>query len=82
MEISAEQIGVTITSDDCLEDCPRGIVTRFLGETEAIEGLAEESTDFWKQGLSDGVRKLIETACCELLHAAHLHGGIGGADGD
>ena len=61
VEISAQQIGVTITSDDCLEDCSRGIVTRFLGETEAIEGLAEESTNFWRQGLSEGVRKLIET---------------------
>ena len=61
LEISAQKIGVTVVSEDCLGGCPDGVVTRFLGETEAIEGLAEESPDFWKAGLSDGVRKLIET---------------------
>ncbi len=61
LEISAQKIGVTVVSDDCLDNCPNGIVTRFFGETDAIEGLAEESPEFWKAGLSDGVRKLIET---------------------
>jgi hypothetical protein len=37
------------------------VVTRFLGESDAIEGLPEETPDFWKAGLSDGVRRLIET---------------------
>jgi hypothetical protein len=61
LEISPQKIGVTVIADDCLDDCPNGVVTRFFGETEAIDGLPEETPDFWKSGLSDGVRKLIET---------------------
>ncbi len=37
------------------------MVTRFLGETEAIDGLPEDSPGFWKDGLVMGVRRLVET---------------------
>ena len=39
----------------------RARLTRFLGETEAIDGLPEETTGFWKEGLVNGVRRLVET---------------------
>src|SRR5215813_4683019 len=55
------QIGVAIIPDDCFEDCKDTVATRMLGETDAIEGLPEETPDFWKAGLSDGVRRLVET---------------------
>ncbi len=57
----ARGIGVTVIPDDCLDDCKGEIVTRFLGETEAIEGLPEDTPGFWKDGLAAGVRRLVET---------------------
>ena len=36
-------IGVIVIPDDCLEDCQGKVVTRFLGETDAIEGLPEDT---------------------------------------
>lgn len=54
-------IGVIVSTDDCAAGCKGKYVTRFLGETDAIDGLPEETKDFWKQGLAAGVRKLIET---------------------
>lgn len=53
-------IGVTVIPDDCLGDCKGEVVTRFLGETEAIDGLPEETPDFWHGGLIAGTRRLIE----------------------
>lgn len=61
LQYNPGQIGVVVIPDDCLDDCKGAIVTRFLGESDAIEGLPEETPDFWKAGLSDGVRKLVET---------------------
>jgi hypothetical protein len=55
------QIGVSVIPDDCLNNCEGAVVTRFLGESDAIDGLPEETPDFWKDGLSAGVRRLIET---------------------
>ena len=57
----ARGIGVTVSPDDCLDNCHGDVVTRFLGETEAIEGLPEDRPTFWKDGLAAGVRRLIET---------------------
>lgn len=57
----ARGIGVTVIPDDCLADCEGEVVTRFLGETDAIDGLPEDTPDFWKGGLAAGVRRLIET---------------------
>jgi len=57
----ARGIGVTVIPDDCFADCQGDVVTRFLGETEAIEGLPEDTPGFWKGGLASGVRRLIET---------------------
>jgi hypothetical protein len=57
----ARGIGVTVIPDDCLADCEGEVVTRFLGETDAIDGLPEDTPDFWKDGLPAGVRRLIET---------------------
>jgi hypothetical protein len=57
----ARGIGVVVIPDDCLDDCNGDVVTRFMGETEAIEGLPEETSGFWKDGLAVGVRRLIET---------------------
>jgi len=54
-------IGVTVIPDDCLADCKGEVVTRFLGETDAIEGLPEDNPGFWKDGLVAGVRRLLET---------------------
>ena len=59
--ISPQQIGVSVIPDDCLDDCRDQIATRFVGETDAIEGLPEENPGFWQKGLVDGVRRLIET---------------------
>jgi len=56
----ARGIGVTVIPDDCLADCKGEVVTRFLGETDAIEGLPEDSPGFWKDGLATGVRRLVE----------------------
>lgn len=61
LQYNPGQIGVAVIPDDCLEDCKAKIATRFLGESDAIDGLSEETPDFWKAGLSDGVRRLIET---------------------
>ena len=61
LQYNPGQIGVAVIPDDCLDECKGAVVTRFLGESDAIEGLPEETQDFWKAGLSDGVRKLIET---------------------
>jgi hypothetical protein len=57
----ARGIGVVVIPDDCIDDCTGDVVTRFMGETEAIEGLPEETPGFWKDGLATGVRRLIET---------------------
>jgi hypothetical protein len=56
----ARGTGVTVIPDDCLDDCNGEVVTRFLGETEAIEGLPEDTPNFWKDGLAAGTRRLIE----------------------
>jgi hypothetical protein len=61
LQYNPGQIGVAVIPDDCLADCKAPVATRFLGESDAIEGLPEETPDFWKPGLSDGVRRLIET---------------------
>jgi hypothetical protein len=61
VQFDPHNIGVTIVPDDCLNDCRGDIVTRFLGETEAIDGLPEETPGFWQPGLVDGVRRLVET---------------------
>ena len=61
LQYNPGQIGVSVIPDDCLDDCKDTVVTRFLGESDAIDGLPEETPDFWKAGLSDGVRRLIET---------------------
>jgi hypothetical protein len=60
LQYNPGQIGVAVIPDDCLDDCKGAVVTRFLGETDAIEGLPEETPDFWKSGLPGGVRRLIE----------------------
>jgi hypothetical protein len=52
--------GVIVSNDDCDVKCKGAAVTRFLGESDAIDGLPEETRDFWKQGLAAGVRKLVE----------------------
>jgi hypothetical protein len=57
----ARGIGVIVIPDDCLDYCQGEVVTRFLGETEAIENLPEETPDFWKDGLTAGVRRLVQT---------------------
>ena len=57
----ARGLGVTVIPDDCLDNCEGEVVTRFLGETEAIEGLLEDTEGFWKDGLTSGVRRLIQT---------------------
>ena len=61
LQYNPGQIGVAVIPDDCLDDCKGAVVTRFLGESDAIEGLPEETPDFWKTGLADGVRRLVET---------------------
>ena len=61
LQFNPGQIGVSVIPDDCLDDCKDTVATRFLGESDAIDGLPEETPDFWKAGLSDGVRRLIET---------------------
>ena len=59
---TAEQtFGIIVSNDDCDAKCKGENVTRFLGETEAIDGLPEETKDFWKEGLASCIRKLIET---------------------
>lgn len=55
------RLGVIVTADDCDAKCSAPVTTRFLGETDAIVGLPEESKDFWNEGFAAGVRKLIET---------------------
>jgi hypothetical protein len=57
----ARGIGVIVIPDDCLDDCKGEVVTRFLGETEAIEGLPEVTPGFWAEGLTAGVRRLVQT---------------------
>ncbi len=61
LQYNPGQIGVAVIPDDCLDDCKGAVATRFLGESDAIEGLPDETPDFWKAGLSDGVRRLVET---------------------
>ena len=61
LQFNPRQIGVSVIPDDCLDNCEGAVVTRFLGETDSIEDLPEETPDFWKAGLSEGVRWLIET---------------------
>ena len=55
-----KKVSVIVSEDDCDAKC-KGTTTRFLGETAAIDGLPEETPDFWNDGLAAGVRKLIET---------------------
>lgn len=52
--------GVVVSSADCGADCEGNYVTRFIGETDAIDGLPEDTRDFWKTGLVPGVRRLVE----------------------
>jgi hypothetical protein len=61
IQISPQKVSVEVVAEDCLADCQGEVVTRQLGETEAIDGLAEETPDFWKNGLANGVRQLIQT---------------------
>ena len=61
LQYNPGQIGVAVIPDDCLDQCKGDVVTRFLGESDAIEGLPDETPDFWKTGLADGVRRLVET---------------------
>ena len=61
LQYNPGQISVAVIPDDCLADCKGQVAIRFLGESEAIDGLPEEMPDSWKAGLSDGVRGLIET---------------------
>lgn len=61
VQFDQKNIGVTVLPDDCLNDCRGDIVTRLLGETEAIDGLPEETPGFWQQGLVNGARRLVET---------------------
>ena len=61
LQYNPGQIGVAVIPDDCLENCQGTVVTRYLGESDAIEGLPEETPNFWRAGLSAGVRTLIET---------------------
>ena len=61
LQYNPGQIGVAVIPDDCLEDCRGEVVTKFLGESEAIDGLPEETGGFWKDGVAEGVRRLIET---------------------
>lgn len=60
-QLSPQQIGVSVLPDDCLDGCRGDVVTRMLGEIDAIDGLAEDSPGFWQAGLIDGVRRLLET---------------------
>ncbi len=59
--LSRQTIAVSVVPDDCLADCRGEIVVRSLGETAAIDGLAEETPGFWTNGAVAGVRRLIET---------------------
>ena len=61
LQYNPGQIGVAVIPDDCLDDCKGAVAIRLLGESDAIDGLPEETPDFWKAGLADGVRRLIET---------------------
>lgn len=60
-QTSEKGVGVVVINDDCDRKCKGENVTRFLGETAAIDGLPEETKDFWKTGLAAGVTSLIET---------------------
>jgi hypothetical protein len=59
--LSRSTIAVSVVPDDCPADCREEFSVRLLGETAAIEGLPEETPDFWKGGIAEGVRRLIET---------------------
>lgn len=61
LQYNPGQIGVAVIPDDCVENCKGTVVARYLGESDAIEGLPEETPNFWRAGLSAGVRSLIET---------------------
>ncbi|HEY8203098.1 MAG TPA: hypothetical protein VIF81_00075 [Pyrinomonadaceae bacterium] len=61
VQVDPERIGVSVLPDDCLSNCQGEVVTRFLGETAAIDGLPDDTTGFWQPGLVAGVRQLIET---------------------
>jgi hypothetical protein len=61
VQVSPQIIGVSVLPDDCGADCRGEFVTRFLGETAAIDGLPEETPDFWKSGLAAGVKSLLKT---------------------
>lgn len=52
---------VAVTNDDCGASCRADYATRFLGETDAIDNLPEETPDFWNAGLAAGVRRLVQT---------------------
>lgn len=61
LPLNRRSIGVSVVPDDCLADCVGEISIRSLGETAAIDGLPEETPGFWKNGIVEGVRRLIET---------------------
>lgn len=61
VQLNANNIAVEVISDDCGRECQGEVVTRFLGEADAIDGLAEDTPGFWSQGLASGVRQLVET---------------------
>lgn len=61
-QINPNKIDVVVSSDDCgAKNCKGNVVTRFLGEIDAIDGLPEETPGFWKNGLISGVKSLVET---------------------
>ncbi len=58
--VEGQTPGVIVSADDCDAKCKDKYITRFLGETAAIDGLPEETPGFWKNGLAAGVKSLIE----------------------
>ncbi|HEY0385799.1 MAG TPA: hypothetical protein VGC64_07290 [Pyrinomonadaceae bacterium] len=61
VQLNSQPAGVSVVPDDCLADCREAVVIRSLGETAAIEDLPEETPGFWAEGITEGVRRLIET---------------------
>jgi hypothetical protein len=53
--------GASIIPDNCLDNCEGPVVTRFLGESDAIDGLPEGTPGFWRTALIEGERRSIET---------------------
>lgn len=60
MALISGKMAVTVIPDDCLAACEGEVVTRFLGETAAIDGLPEDTPGYWNEGVVAGVRRLLE----------------------